>query len=166
MPTDQDISADLKKVLRFMPAPVGIVTSSDPDTAAPAGLAMSAIMPVSLDPAAMAVAINRSGSSHDTIVRSGHFCINLLHEVTREHLAPFAGSDRKGERFRLPGWVQRGQDWFIEDAPAKIFCTIVNSVAYGTHDVLVGEVSEVLASGEAGILGWCDGQMGVLAPLA
>ncbi|MCB2066620.1 MAG: flavin reductase [Erythrobacter sp.] len=164
--SEQDaIATALKGVLRFMPAPVGIVTGTDPDSGDPVGLAMSAIMPVALEPCAMAVAINRSGSSHDAIIRSGRFCINLLHPSTSDHLAPFAGPARRAERFQLPGWQRRDGEWYIEDAPASIFCRIAERLGYGTHDILVGEVTDVIASGETEILGWCNGQMGTLAPL-
>lgn len=68
----------LKQVLRYLPAPVGIVTSFDPETREPVGLAMSALMPVALDPCSMVIAVNRSGSSHASMLAAGRYCINLL----------------------------------------------------------------------------------------
>lgn len=160
-----DLATTLKRVLRFLPAPVGVVTSHDPHSGQPVGLAMSAIMPVSLEPCAMAVAVNRSGSSHEGMLQSRQFCINLLDPDMRDHLAPFGDPARRDDRFRLPGWKQRGSAWYLENAPACIFCEVSQFTSYGTHDLLIGEVQAVLVSGSTEILGWADGALGRLVPL-
>ena len=113
----------------------------------------------------MAIAINRSGSSHDAIVRSGEFCINLLDSRRQHHLEPFASFAGRAERFTHPDWRRNGQVWFIEGAPANIFCRIRERVAYGTHDLLIGEVYDLHATGGDDILGWANGALGRLAPL-
>jgi flavin reductase (DIM6/NTAB) family NADH-FMN oxidoreductase RutF len=156
----------LKQVLRHLPAPVGVVTSFDPESGDPVGLAMSAIMPVSLEPCSMAIAVNRSGSSHDALVRSGEFCINLLDSERHGHMEPFARPEARALRFTQPEWQRRGRVWFIEGAPANIFCRIREQVAYGTHDLLIGDVDELVSTGGEDILGWANGCLGRLAPLA
>jgi flavin reductase (DIM6/NTAB) family NADH-FMN oxidoreductase RutF len=159
------LDARLKQVLRHLPAPVGIVTSFDPETGAPVGLVMSAIMPVSLEPCSMAIAINRAGSAHEAVVRSGRFCINLLDAERHTHLEPFVRPEARGERFTHPDWSRNGEVWFLEGAPANIFCTIKASLTYGTHDLLIGELYDLRASGREDILGWSNGALGQLAPL-
>lgn len=163
--SEPQLDLRLKGVLRHLPAPVGIVTSFDPATGEPVGLAMSAIMPVSLDPCAMAIAINRAGSSHEVIVRSGRFCINLLDRDRHAHMIPFATAEARSLRFTQPDWSKRGQVWFIEGAPANIFCEIRATLSFGTHDVLVGEVYDLLSTGGKDILGWSNGALGQLFPL-
>lgn len=166
MDTDgQPLGERLKRVLRYLPAPVGIVSSFDPESGEPVGLAMSALMPVSLEPCAMAIAINRAGSAHDAMVRAGRFCINLLDAGRQEHLAPFASHEGKAERFQQPDWCQNGPVWYIEGSPAAIFCTVRERVGFGTHDVLIGEVYDLIASGEDDILGWANGALGRLSPI-
>jgi len=155
----------LKQVLRHLPAPVGVVTSFDPDTHQPVGLAMSAIMPVSLEPSSMAIAVNRSGSSHDAMVRAGQFCINLLGTDQHHHMTPFADPAARGARFAHADWQQLGPIWYLADAPANIFCTICERVAFGTHDLLIGEVFALHATGGQDILGWANGNLGRLFPL-
>lgn len=164
-PHDLPLEDRLKRVLRFLPAPVGIVTSHDPATGEPAGLAMSAIMPVSLEPCAMAIAVNRSGTSHDAIVRSGRFCINLLDAARQAHMIPFARAEARSLRFTQPDWARNGAVWYIDGSPANIFCEIRETVAFGTHDLLVGEVYDLRATGAEDILGWANGALGQLAPL-
>ena len=163
--TPAPIDARLKRVLRFMPAPVGIVTSFDPADGAPVGLAMSALMPVSLEPPAMAICVNRSGSAHDALVRAGRFCINLLASGQDAHMAPFAVPAARETRFTQPDWKQHDCDWFIEDAPAAIFCTVRERIAFGTHDMLVGEVTDLISTGDEDILGWANGALCRPTPL-
>ena len=162
---DEGLDVRLKRVLRHLPAPVGVVTSFDPDTRRPVGLAMSAIMPVSLEPSAMAIAVNRSGSSHDAMVRAGQFCINLLAADQHHHMTPFADPAARDARFAHADWQQLGPVWYLADAPANIFCTIRERVAFGTHDVLIGELFDLYTTGGQDILGWANGNLGRLSPL-
>lgn len=165
-PSDTPALEDrMKRVLRHLPAPVGIVTSFDPDTDQPVGLAMSAMMPVSLEPCAMAIAVNRSGSAHDAMVRAGLFCVNLLATAHQDALAPFASHHGREKRFVGPEWQRNDKVWYIEGAPANLFCKIEERVAYGTHDLLIGKVYDLHASGDEDILGWANGSLGTLAPL-
>jgi flavin reductase (DIM6/NTAB) family NADH-FMN oxidoreductase RutF len=154
-----------------MPAPVGIVTSYDPESGEPVGLAMSALMPVCLDPPSMAICVNRSGSAHDAMVRAGRFCINLLHGGQDGHVAPFADPTARDARFTQEDWRQHvhaahGGVWYIDGAPAAIFCTIRERISYGTHDLLVGEVDDIIATDGEEILGWANGSLCTAAPLS
>lgn len=165
------LEARLKRVLRFMPAPVGIVTSRDPDSGAPVGLAMSAMMPVCLDPPAMAICVNRSGGAHAALVRAGRFCINLLHAGQDGHVTPFADPAARDARFTQDDWRQHVHAvhhglWYIDGAPAAIFCSIRQHTSFGTHDLLVGEVDDLLVSGSDDILGWANGALCRAAPLS
>lgn len=162
------LELQLKRVLRFMPAPVGIVTTVEPETGAPVGLAISALMPVSLEPCAMAICVNRGGSSYAALVASGQFCINLLGSDQSGHLARFSDPAARSTRFAQQDWRRRAIDgmWYIDDAPANIFCTMRARVDYGTHDLIIGEVSDLFASDSDDILGWANGAAGRMQALA
>lgn len=170
-PGDAAIEIRLKQVLRAMPAPVGIVTSVDPDTGQPVGLAMSALMPVCLDPPAMAICVNRAGSAHDAMIRAGRFCINLLHPWQGSHMVPFADPASRDGRFKQSDWKGHRHDvheglMHIDGAPAAIFCTIRETLSFGTHDLLVGEVDDIVVSGKGEIVGWANGALCRPATLA
>jgi flavin reductase len=161
------LAEQLKRVLRFMPAPLGIVTSLDPADGRPVGLAMSALMPVCLDPCTMAICVNRSGSAHDALMRAGRFCINLLAPAQHAHVVPFADPAAKAQRFGQADWRRRAVDgvWYIDEAPANLFCTVRAHHGYGTHDLIVGDVVDLYASGVEDILGWGNGAPGRLERL-
>ncbi|HZU65155.1 MAG TPA: flavin reductase family protein [Novosphingobium sp.] len=162
---DADLAVLLKRVLRFMPAPLGLVSCHDPLTDAPAGLAMSAIMPVSLEPPAMAVAVNRSGAGHAALLRAGAFCINLLGPETAGQIGPFADPARRHERFADPAWRRNTHGWHLAGAPAAIFCRLRATLSHGTHDLLVGDVIALIARESAPVLGWNDGAPALMQAL-
>lgn len=163
----QPLDQRLKRVLRFMPAPVGIVTSHDSAGGEPVGLAMTALMPVSLEPPAMAICVNRSASAHRALLAAGRFCINLLHSGIDAHILPFADPAARGTRFTQADWKQRDDGvWYIDGAAANLFCTVRANMSHGTHDIIVGEVTDLLSDDGEDILGWANGALGRLRPLA
>lgn len=165
--SSQPIEQRLKRVLRFMPAPVGIVTSRDA-TGDPVGLAMSALMPVSLEPPAMAICVNRSASAHAALVEAGQFCINLLHSGLDGHMRPFADPAARDARFTQADWKRHDASgiWYIAEAAANLFCMIGERVAHGTHDLIIGNVVDMFSTDAEDILGWGNGALGRLQPLA
>ena len=162
----QPIDQRLKRVLRHMPAPVGIVTSTT-DGGEPIGLAMSALMPVCLEPPAMAICVNRSASAHAPLVDSGQFCINLLHSGIDGHMRPFADPAERASRFTQDDWRRHDPSglWYIAGAAANLFCTISERVAHGTHDLIIGRVDALYAAEGDDVLGWGNGALGRLQPL-
>ena len=113
----------------------------------------------------MAIAINRANASHEPLTRSGQFCIHFLDAGLTDHLAPFASWEQRHRRFTLPGWAECELGWFIEDAPANIFCTIRSTTSFGTHDVVIGEVTDVRSVGVVDMLGWSNGRFSVAKQL-
>lgn len=159
-----EISDRLKRVLRFTPAPVSIVTSFD-DQGRPVGLAMSAIMPVALAPCSMAISINRDGSAYQHVLAAGVFCVNLLNSAMEPHFRPFCDHKLRDLRFKDPAWKVHEGLWYLDDAPASIFCRIEQVAKYGTHDVLIGKVFDMFSSDDQDILGWSAGALGRLSPV-
>ena len=113
-----DLASGLKQVLRYLPAPVGIVSSYDTENGQPIGLAMSAIMPVALEPCSMAIAVNRSGSAHEGMLRAGKYCINLLDSELHGHMAPFASAEARD------GWANADSSGGYERELALLFATL------------------------------------------
>lgn len=159
-----EIPDRLKRVLRFTPAPVSIVTSFD-EFGEPVGLAMSAIMPVALEPCSMAISINRDGSAYRHVRAAGLFCVNLLNSATEPHFRPFCDPRLREQRFKDPAWKVHEGLWYLDDAPASIFCRIEQVAQYGTHDVVIGKVFDMFSSGDQDILGSGDGSLGRLLPV-
>lgn len=159
-----DYPEDLKQVLRLMPAPVAIISSSDGE-GRPVGLAVSALMPVSLDPCSVAIALNRSGSAHCHILDTGEFCVNLLGKEQVGEFVPFADFQRKDERFASDAWKSHQGIPYLAGAPANMFCRIEAVCSYGTHDIVIGKVFDLRSSNCPSSLGWCNGALGHMVPV-
>ncbi len=148
----------LKAAMRRMPATVALITTQDPQGDVPAGLAASAVIPVSMDPASMLISVNRNASAHAAIERAGRFCINLLGTEQTAFVGLFSKSALRAERFASADWSYADGLPYLSRACANIFCTVRETLVFGTHEMFVGEVFDVhAAEGSGDPLGWFDG---------
>lgn len=152
-----DLASGLKSAMRRMPSSVALITTRDPDSGVPAGLAASAVIPVSMEPPSMLVSINRSASAHSVIERSGLFCVNLLGVEQTALVGLFSNSDMRDKRFAHEAWCERSGLAFLADAPSAIFCKVAKTVVYGSHELFIGEVFDIHVAGTAEPLGWLEG---------
>ena len=163
--TPHGVAASLKEALRRMPSTVALVTTYDISTGELAGLAASALIPVSMEPPSMLVAVNRSASAHAVIERARVFCINLLGTAQTEFVDLFSKSSMRSQRFATAGWGRWNGLPFLLDAPANIFCEVSTTLLFGTHEVFVGEVRHVTCIATAQPLGWLEGDFARLSRL-
>ncbi len=160
------ISAGLKAALRRMPGAIALITTLDPSTDRPAGLAASAVIPVSMDPPSMLISINRSASAHSAIERAGKFCVNLLGTEQTALVGLFSSSEMRDQRFAGSEWLRSGGLPYLSGACANIFCTVTTTLVFGTHELFVGEVFDVVGGSQgADPLGWIEGRFARLGPL-
>lgn len=153
----QDLVTNLKSALRRMPGAVALISTCDPVDGSPAGLAASAVIPVSLEPPSMLISINRKASAHSAIERSGLFCINLLGVNHTALVGLFSNSKMRAKRFSPDAWQERHGLPYLADAPANVFCRVCTTLLFGTHEIFVGEVFDLHKSNSCEPLGWFDG---------
>jgi flavin reductase (DIM6/NTAB) family NADH-FMN oxidoreductase RutF len=134
------------------PGPVALLTSRF--RSADNVMTAAWLMPVSLDPAVIAVAIHPERLSHEYVGRSEFFGLSI---PTADLLAAVhrcgVESGRDGDKF------QRAEltpiDALAIDAPlidecvAHIECGVIERLSFGDHDLFVGEVLAVQAEQEA-----------------
>lgn len=164
---DVPIHEALRKALRRLPGPVSVVTSRAPGSGEPAGMIASAVIPVSLAPPSMLVAIHQGASIHGVITGSGRFCINLLGVGQRGYVDLFTDRTMRARRFESDEWNFAGGLPWLPAACANIFCRVKETLAYGTHELFIGDVEEVRSGeGEASPLGWIEGDFAQLGRIA
>jgi flavin reductase (DIM6/NTAB) family NADH-FMN oxidoreductase RutF len=158
----------LKTAMRRLPGPVALITTRDPHGDHPAGLAASAVIPVSMDPPSMLVAVNRNASAHAAIERAGRFCVNLLDTTQTSFVDLFSNSQLRESRFHSDEWQYRDGIPFLSAACSNIFCKISKTLVFGTHELFVGEVYEICGEQREGAqpLGWIEGGFAQLGKLA
>lgn len=163
--TVEAIAAGLKSAMRRMPATVALITTRDPESGEPHGLAASAVIPVSMDPPSMLIAVNQNASAHASIARAGKFCINLLGTTHTELVGAFSNSALRESRFQGDHWDHANGLPFLPGACASIFCEVRHSVRHGTHELFVGDVIDVRTGDGSEPMGWLDGGFARLGKL-
>jgi flavin reductase (DIM6/NTAB) family NADH-FMN oxidoreductase RutF len=167
--TAAELSAGLKAAMRRMPGAVALITTRDPANDQPAGLAASAVIPVSMEPPSMLVAINKSASAHSAIERAGRYCVNLLGTTQTGLVGVFSNSALREQRFASEEWAYKDGIPYLGGACSSIFCEVRTTLIHGTHELFIGDVYDVHGgSGDAiDPLGWIEGsfaQLGRLTP--
>jgi flavin reductase (DIM6/NTAB) family NADH-FMN oxidoreductase RutF len=160
-----DLVARLKAALRGMPGPVALITTRDMATGKPAGLAASAVIPVSMAPPSMLVCVNRSASAHAVIEVSGFFCINLIGTSQTPLVRAFSSSEHRDQRFVEGQWDERHGLPYLPASPASLFCVVRTTLLFGTHEVFVGEVFDMAANGVEKPIGWLEGAFAQFTPI-
>ena len=154
-----DIASGLRAAMRRMPGAVALITTVDPLDDRPAGLAASAVIPVSMEPPSMLIAINRGASAHAAIERAGRYCVNLLDTSQTALVGLFSNGSMRDQRFASEAWDYRDSLPYLPEASANIFCEIVTTLVHGTHELFIGDVFDVRTSiaDSADPLGWIEG---------
>ncbi|PZU07598.1 flavin reductase family protein [Sphingomonas sp.] len=165
--TREELSQGLKAAMRRMPGAVALITTRDPANGQPAGLAASAVIPVSMDPPSMLIAINRSASAHAAIERAGRYCVNLLGTTQTALVGLFSNSALREKRFESAEWAYKDGIPYLPTACSSIFCEIRNTVIHGTHELFIGDVYDVRGGSGDGAdpLGWMEGTFAQLGRL-
>lgn len=132
--------SEFRRVIGHLAAGVTIVTTCREDGSA-AGLTMSAVSSVSLDPTLLLVCVDRSSDTLPFLERAGYFAVNVLEEGKGETLARrFAGGGAE-EKFRGVAWrPERTGAPVLDEALAWMDCRVTSAVPAGDHIIFVGEV--------------------------
>ena len=133
---------DFKNGMRRLASGVSIISTVHEGTFH--GLAATAVTSVSADPPTLLVCVNRSASSHDPLVDSRRFCVNVLAEEDHDIATRFGSSLDRASRFQSREWTK-----LTTGAPALIGslacfdCTVVDIIAASTHTLLFGQVVDL-----------------------
>lgn len=106
------------------------------------GLTATAMSSVCAEPPRLLVCVNKNGSTHDMIIKSGVFCVNVLSEYQDKIAKGFAGILGKDfDRFSQGEWHE-----MVTGAPAlagtsaAFDCKVVQVIDQFSHSVIIGEV--------------------------
>ncbi|QWC58417.1 flavin reductase [Erythrobacter sp. 3-20A1M] len=168
MRDDRDLAGRLRSALRRLPGPVSLITTCDPQGDHPAGMVASAVIPASMEPPSMLVAINRMSTTHGAVSRAGRFCINLLGTSQTGFVGLFSDSTLREERFRSDEWGFAEGVPYLTSACSNLFCRVDETLVFGTHEMFVGTVERVIGGDTqepAEPLGWLEGDFAKLGRL-
>jgi flavin reductase (DIM6/NTAB) family NADH-FMN oxidoreductase RutF len=134
------------------PGPVSLVTSVHRSTENVMTAAW--VMPISFNPPLIAIAIHPSRLTHENISYSEFFALNV---PTAELLNPVhlcgIESGREADKFQRCGLTPVDaltiEAPLIDECVANIECGVIDRVAFGDHDLFIGEPLAVAALDEA-----------------
>ena len=121
---------------------VAILTSRG--VQARAGMTVSALTSLSLDPPMVLVCVNRSVPTERSIAEAGTFCLNILGEGQEQLALQFARpSDDKFTGVRTHDGVLGNP--VLTDALASIECEVSDTVQAGSHSIFIGRALDAQA---------------------
>lgn len=144
------MDADIKKTaLRMIPYGIYVMTAKDGDDIAAA--TVNWVTQTAFDPPLLAVGVKSDSSAYDTVIKAGHFALNMLGK--NQQGAAFAffkpaevdGNAVSGEPFTTG--TATGAP-ILDSAPAAVECKVQDVVELGCHHIVVGEVINALQNRE------------------
>ena len=156
--TDTPVQERFKQAMGLYPATVNVISAQHEGQRQ--GMTATAVCSLTMDPPQILACVNKSTTSHECIVESGHFCVNVL-ERSQEDISNVFASPADPDK---PDKYERGGTWkvgihelpLLEDALANIQCQLSESIDTATHSIFIGTVLEVRFSPDAPPLVYCN----------
>jgi len=150
------LRADMLLAMRRLARSVTVISCCDGERRY--SMSATAVDSLSTEPPALLICVNRTSSIFPPLDTGIDFCVNLL-SAQHEHIAIDCSGRLKGEdRFSTGDWQTSKQGVpYLHDAQASLICRQDGRFDYGTHTVFIGQLHEVLISGEIDPLVYVDG---------
>lgn len=148
----EDIATRFRVALRGIASTVCVVTSSDGDRRH--GMTVTSVTSLTMDPPALLVCLNRSTSLSGLMRVTQGFCVNVLGQQHEAVSRAFSGGAAGEDRFLTGNWQRQADTGlpYLVDAQSVLFCRKAAAFPYGTHTILIGDVTDVIADGNSGPL--------------
>jgi flavin reductase (DIM6/NTAB) family NADH-FMN oxidoreductase RutF len=144
---------ELRDALRMIsPGPVTLVSTSYHDR--PNVMTAAWLLPLSLAPVLIGVAVQPSRLTHELITKSEEFAVNLptIDLLSAVHLCGNS-SGRDADKYLsaalTPAEATKIEAPLVAECVGHIECGLVDRIALGDHDLFVGRVLAVQADSEA-----------------
>lgn len=151
------ISDDYRRALRGFAATVTIVSSRT--GMQNFGITVTAVTSVSMMPPSLLIAVNSRSTIHKSLLASERFCVNILGHEQEPHSRMFGKPLAMEDRFELGDWRLTPDDVpYLAEAQANIFCRKIDTHAFGTHSMFLGEVYQLAIGDEISPLIYLNGK--------
>jgi flavin reductase (DIM6/NTAB) family NADH-FMN oxidoreductase RutF len=131
-----DLGGNFRKAMRRLTSAVSVISVTHEGIRY--GITVTSVTSVSMTPPSLLFCVSRTASLHDPAIRSGRFCVNILHAHQIDIADAFSGRARVEDRFLCGEWASDDEDVpYLIPAQAKIFCEADAVSSYGTVDWVV-----------------------------
>lgn len=153
------LAGDFRGAMRRLASGVALVTTVNAD-GAPCGIAMTALMSLSMDPPSLLLAINRNASLCQPILERGLFGVSILGRHDEQSCQSFVTAPA-AERFRHGDWTTHESGVaLLNSAIARLVCRLDQAEPFATHMVIRGLVDYVALDSSSNALVYLDGCYG------
>ncbi|WP_198045868.1 flavin reductase family protein [Novosphingobium aquimarinum] len=126
----------------------------------------TAVSELSMDPPSLLVCVNKAASLYGPLSAGSNFCVNILSANQAEISQSCFGATKGEERFRLGQWDSAACGTpLLRESQASFVCEYRDMVEFGTHAIVIGEVSEVRVTGTPDPLIYLNGGYGKVSAL-
>jgi flavin reductase (DIM6/NTAB) family NADH-FMN oxidoreductase RutF len=133
-------SFDFRRIMGHFVSGVVVVASRRPDSGVPCGLTASSVASVSLEPPLVLVCVDKNADSHDCILESGFFSLNILASGQEKMSRRFASWDLRDKFSGIDHWTGESGAPILTESLAWLDCRVWASYPGGDHTIFVGEV--------------------------
>jgi flavin reductase (DIM6/NTAB) family NADH-FMN oxidoreductase RutF len=106
------------------------------------GITVTSVTSLCFKPLSILVCINKGTSIINPLLAQGRYCINVLQKSQVEISKRFSGGVPAAERFLVGGWSANAEGVpYLPDAQANLFCEVDQTVAYSTHQIVIGRAT-------------------------
>lgn len=141
-----DLAERFRDTMRRTASGVAVLTTDG--AAGRAGLTVSTLCSLSMEPPSVIACVHRGNRALETILANGVFSANVL-AGDQEHVAKtFAGliPELRENRFASGDWHQAATGApLLAGALAAFDCRTASTHDFGTHSILIGEVIDIVA---------------------
>jgi len=157
---DREVSAaDFRNAMRHLTGGVSVITVGRGSDIA--GMTVTSVSSLSVDPPSLIVGINRSSSSWPLLKQYGFFGVNILNADQLDIAERFTGKDglKGAERFAGAEWTARASGVpLLAGALAAIDCEVEDIVERHSHAVVIGRVLAMKLSPRTAALAYWQGE--------
>jgi flavin reductase (DIM6/NTAB) family NADH-FMN oxidoreductase RutF len=157
---DHQVSpGDFRGAMRHLAGGVSVITAGRGKDIA--GMTVTSVSSLSVDPPTLIVSINRGASSWPLLKRYGFFGVNILNSDQIDIAERFTGKDglKGAGRFAGAEWTTRASGVpLLAGALAAIECEVEEIVERHSHAVLIGRVLDLQLSSRTAALAYWQGQ--------
>jgi flavin reductase (DIM6/NTAB) family NADH-FMN oxidoreductase RutF len=157
---DHQVSPDdFRGAMRHLAGGVSVITVGRGKDIA--GMTVTSVSSLSVDPPALIVSINRGASSWPLLKRYGFFGVNILNSDQIDIAERFTGKDglKGAGRFGDAEWTTRASGVpLLAGALAALECEVEEIVERHSHAILIGRVLDLQLSSRTAALAYWQGQ--------
>jgi flavin reductase (DIM6/NTAB) family NADH-FMN oxidoreductase RutF len=134
----------IQKALLKLPNPVAVLTVNDDGEKN--GMVASWITQVSHEPPQVLVAVHPSRYTHQMLLSSGRFALNLLSDDQADRVGAFKiKGGLHEEKFEAFTTTEDAENTpYLADSAAVLLCKLVHTAETGDHTLFIGEVESAL----------------------